>query len=211
MPFWDKTLELAILTHTDKDHSGGYPSVFKSYKVTNFLTNDLDKPVFSSQNTDVLRNVVGGSGTKVIHPSSRLVLRVGLIYLDVLHPDENFESKSTNDYSIVNLVKFGSFKAIFTGDIEDAISDQLSVNSKIQTVDYIKVPHHGSKNGLSENLLQALMPKIAVISLGAKNSYGHPHKEVLDLLEKYKVKVLRTDQVGDVEVITDGTSFWAKK
>ena len=208
MPFWDRTIELAILTHPDKDHSGGYLNVFKHYKIKNFLTNDLNNKLFSSQYIELLGKEVGGSGTRVIYPDTGMSIRVGLIYLDILHPDKTFEDSKTNNYSIVSLLKFGNFKAIFTGDIEDLISDEVAANSKIQTVDYIKVPHHGSKNGLSEKLLQVVKPKFAVISVGRKNSYGHPHKEVLELLEKYNLKIFRTDEIGDAEVVSDGNKLW---
>ena len=211
MPFWDRTIELAILTHPDKDHSGGYLDVFKHYKIKDFLTNDLNNKLFSSQYIELLEKEVGGSGTEVIYPQTGMGIRVGLIYLDILHPDRTFGDSKTNNYSIVNLLKFGNFKAIFTGDIEDLISDEVATNSKIQTVDYIKVPHHGSKNGLSEKLLQAIKPKVAVISVGRKNSYGHPHREVLEILEKYDVNIKRTDEMGDVEIISDGQDLWTKK
>jgi competence protein ComEC len=79
----------------------------------------------------------------------------------------------------------------------------------VKSVDYIKIPHHGSVNGLTENLLKELVPKIGIISVG-KNIWGFPRQEILDLLAKYKVKILRTDQMGDVEVITDGKSFWIR-
>ena len=206
MPFWDRTLELVILTHPDTDHSGGMVDVFKSYKIKTFLTNNLDNPIFVSDYIGVLKKMVGGSGTRVIYPDEGMVIRLGMIYLDILHPDKGFVSLKTNDYSVVSLLTYGNFKAIFTGDIEDIVSDKVSTNTKIQTVDYIKIPHHGSKNGLSENLLKMSMPKLGVISLG-KNSYGHPHQEVLDLLNKYKVQILRTDEVGNVELVTDGNGY----
>ena len=216
MPFWDRTIELAILTHPDKDHSGGYLNVFKTYKIKNFLTNDLNNKLFSSQYIELLRNEVGGRGTEVIYPDIGMGIRVSLIYLDILHPSQDFQSSKTNNYSIVNILKYGNFKAIFTGDIEDVVSDLVSTRPELGEVNYIKVPHHGSKNGLSEKLLQAIKPKVAVISVGRKNSYGHPHKEVLDLLrsssaiEKYKLKILRTDEIGDVEIISDSQTFWTK-
>ncbi|MBU0569553.1 MBL fold metallo-hydrolase, partial [Patescibacteria group bacterium] len=77
-------------------------------------------------------------------------------------------------------------------------------------VEYIKIPHHGSKNGLTQELLEASNPEVAVISVG-KNSYGHPHKETLDLLARCNLQVFRTDEVGDVEVVSDGDRFWVGK
>ena len=74
---------------------------------------------------------------------------------------------------------------------------------------YLKVPHHGSKNGLSQKLLDEVRPQVAVISLG-KNSFGHPHEEVLKLLSNSDTKILRTDQIGDVVVETNGSTWWIK-
>ncbi len=198
MPFWDRDLELFILTHTDKDHSGGLADVFKSYNVKNILTNDFKKEVFSSDYTRVLENVVGGSGAVIIYPYDLPNIRVGMIYLDIVHPNKDYSSNKTNNYSIVINLKYQNFKAIFTGDIETGVSDDLSENKKIGQVNYIKIPHHGSKNGLSEKLLNKLMPEIAVISAGKNNRYGHPHKEIIQMLNAKKVKILRTDQMGDV-------------
>ena len=90
------------------------------------------------------------------------------------------------------------------------------VMSEIKGVDDIKIPHHGSKNGLTQELLDASSPEVAVISVG-KNSYGHPHKEVLDMLARYGLpdgqegfRVFRTDLDGSVEIITDGDRFWVE-
>jgi beta-lactamase superfamily II metal-dependent hydrolase len=87
-----------------------------------------------------------------------------------------------------------------------SVSDRLSTLSEVEGLDYIKIPHHGSNNGLTENLLKMVMPKIAVISVG-KNTWGFPRPEILDMLTKYGVKILRTDQMGDVEVVTNGENF----
>lgn len=132
-------------------------------------------------------------------------------HLDILHPREKENNSDLNEYSIVSLIKFGDFKAVLTGDIAQEISDEIAGKWQMGSVDYIKVPHHGSRSGLTENLLKALTPKVAVISVGKNNSYGHPHKEIIEMLEKYKVKILRTDEMGDIEVITDGEKIWIKK
>jgi len=203
MPFWDKKIELAISTHIDKDHSGGFLEVYKSYDIENILTNDLDNPIFSTQTAQLLRNAIKNA----IFPSDDLKLRVGVIHLDVLYPNSEYYSNNTNDYSIVNLLQYGQFKAVFTGDLELNISEDLFEKEKIGSVDYIKIAHHGSKNGTSSRLLEYLDPKIAVISVG-KNSYGHPSPEVLKILNDREINILRTDQMGDVEVVTDGIKVW---
>ena len=211
MPFWDREIELVVLTHPEEDHYGGLIDVIKYYKIGRFATNGRDSGNLSYQ---VLKNEVGSRGLQGLTLSDDMDLRLGMIYLDILHPagelqmpNDKLQIKKTNDTGIVILLKYARFKALFTADVEQEISNQLSESSKIQNINYLKVNHHGSKNGLSEKLLEVLKPKVAVISLG-KNSYGHPHKEVLDMLNKYNVKILRTDQMGDVVVKTDGNKFW---
>jgi competence protein ComEC len=221
MPFWDREVELVVSTHPDADHSTGLIDVIKNYNVDEILINPVDS---GTQVYGVLKKEVGGRGIPVINPVEGMKLRLGLIYLDILNPSkELFDrliiedggdklskysiSKDTNLYSIVYQLSFGKFTGLFTGDAPPEISDALADDSSIGPVNYIKVPHHGSKNGLTENLLKAVIPKIAVISVG-KNPWGFPHKEILDLLEKYGVRVLRTDEKGDTEIITDGEKIW---
>ena len=84
-----------------------------------------------------------------------------------------------------------------------ALSDSRRVN-------YLKVPHHGSKNGLTKELLETIKPEVAVISVGKNNSYGHPHEETLKLLRDKDIKILRTDEKGDIEVVNDGKKWWIR-
>lgn len=208
MPYFDRQIELVILTHPQSDHYFGLIEVFKRYKVDNFLYNDLTS---SSQSYQLLINEVGGSGARLLNPTTPMVIRLGLISLDIVNPSEGFASTETNDYSIVNVLSFKGFKAVFTGDLSPKISEKLSKNWDKGSVDYIKIPHHGSKEGLTENLLKAIEPKVAVISVGKKNSYGHPSLEILKMLSRFNIPFYRTDESGDVVVETDGKSFWLSK
>lgn len=206
MPFYDRTIELVILTHSDADHSTGLIEVFRRYQVDLYLRNNLNT---DTQVYRLLEKEVGSRGIKVIEPSIGQRLRLGLIYLDTLWPNgETF--KNTNDYSIITRLEYGSFKAVFTGDLEDSLTDKVRTQSQLGVVEYIKVSHHGSRNGITNKLLDLLRPKVAVISAGKKNRYGHPHEETLDLLKNNNIKVLRTDEVGDIEIISNGKSFWQK-
>lgn len=221
LPFWDRELELVILTHPDKDHFQGLTEVFRRYRVDNFLANPI---IISKPEYGVLEKEVGSQLTKRLYPYGGHVIRVGLIYLDILAPFEqltinNLQSgdkfevtdAESNGYSIVSLVSFGKFKGLFTGDMTPEISDELAGESVLDGLEYIKISHHGSKNGTTENLLKAFMPKLAVISVGKNNIYGHPAPEILELLKKYNVITMRTDEVGDIEIITDGDKYWIGK
>ena len=251
IPFWDRHIELVISTHPDADHSTGLIEVFKRYNVAEVLINPIDS---GTQTIKALEKVVGSSGATVLTPTYGTKLRLGLIYLDIVNPslsqiaDLNEKAENsplgfykpidpTNDYSISFVLAFGKFKGLFTGDIGPAVSDRLVDdlgNIGIETIDYIKIPHHGSKNGLTQNLLEKVVPGglprqnpqqepstnssekatakvVGVISVGKNNRYGHPSPEIIEMLSRYNIKTYRTDEMGDVETVTDGEKFWLKK
>jgi competence protein ComEC len=205
MPFWDRKIELVILTHAQKDHFGGLIEVFQRYKVDYYLASSLDSGTYDYQ---VLKKVVGGGDTKVITAVQGQVIRLGRIYLDILWPASQLAATNLNDYSVVTILRLGEFEALLTSDISPGGIEKILAAGKIHQVEYIKIPHHGSKNGLTEGLLDAASPQIAVISVGANNSYGHPHEEILQMLKQKKVRILRTDEAGDIEIITDGKAWW---
>lgn len=212
MPFWDRSIEMVILTHPDIDHYGGLIDVFKNYQVIKYATNGQ---VSSNQSYKVLESLVGGSRVSSVLLHAPMSVRFDLIQLDTVWPQQKIQDlknqkfeTSDNNNSIVLLLNYGQFEAIFTGDVENEISDELSVNPKVKDLEYIKVNHHGSKNGLSQKLIDVTKPKVAVISVGKKNRYGHPHTEVLKILDDKNIKTLRTDFEGDIVIVTDGKTFW---
>ncbi len=149
---------------------------------------------------------------------------MGMIYLDVVNPTEillarmpvndpenNLTkynlSRDTNLYSVAYRLSFKNFPALFSGDIPPEISESFAANWTIGIPDYIKIPHRGSINRITENLLKATMTKdlpaggqIAVISLG-KNPWGFPRPEILAILSRYNIEILKTDQMEDIEVV----------
>lgn len=224
MPFWDRKIEVVLLTHPQLDHFGGLSEVFKRFQVERFVATSLDS---SSQAYQALISMVGGSGIEVVNPTTGMVIRSGLLYLDIVWPSSDFQvaagdvsegnilgaftsKKDPNDFSVVVNLRLGEFDALLTGDIGPKVISEIVQIGKIREVEYIKIPHHGSKNGLTKELLDIASPEVAVISVG-KNSFGHPHREILDLLKDYDILVKRTDEGGDVEVVSDGKSWWIKK
>lgn len=229
LPFWDREIELVILTHPQTDHYTGLIEVFRRYTINKLLANPIDSSAFAYQ---VLKDEVGGSGTEVVYPASGMVIRLGLMHLDILHPSEELITTKSiaksdslsakvlgtrtteddpNDFSVVAILTLGEFDALLTGDIGPAISNIVAeklISSAPREIEYLKVPHHGSKNGISRELLVVSDPEIAVISAGKGNRYGHPHQEVIKLLSDQGIKILRTDEVGNVEIISDGKKWW---
>lgn len=223
-PFWDRKIELIVSTHPDADHSTGLVDVIKRYNVDKILINPVDP------GTDIYRllgNTVGSHGVVVINPKQGMGLRLDVIHLDIVSPTEDMFSKLTikqsgdnlaeytigkvtNLYSIVYRLSFKKFSGLFPGDIPKEMSDSISRAPAVQGVNYIKIPHHGSVNGLTLNLLKAADPRVAEISVGAKNIWGFPAPSILQMLKDNNVVVLRTDLMGDAEVITDGEKIWWK-
>ena len=214
MPFWDRTIELIILSHPDADHSTGVTDVVRNYKVRQMVDTTLDP---GTSVYEVLKKEVGGRGIPVIKPVAGMKLGVGLIQLDIVSPSEellsqmsNVKSGGTNIFSIVYVLTYGQFKAFMPGDAPPEVLDNLASFGTVGAVNYIKIPHHGSVNGLTQALLEKIVPKVGVISVG-KNPWGFPKPEIIDMLNKYGTKILRTDEMGDIEVITNGEGYWIKK
>jgi len=222
MPFWDTKIEVVVLTHPQDDPYKGLIEVFRRFDVDVFAANSLDS---STQGYELLKSVVGGSGVKVINPTTGMVIRLGMIYLDIVYPSREFITQKgnykeggktnkvlgsyisrsdPNEFSIVICLRLDEFDALLTGDIGSDVIDYISERNPWRDVEYIKIPHHGSKNGLTENLLNQVMPEIAVISVGKENSYGYPHKSVIDFLKEKNVLIKRTDEDGNIEFVTDG-------
>lgn len=224
VPFWDRKIEMVIMTHPQTDHFVGLVEVFKTYGVGLFLTSGLGA---TSSEFLALEGSLSNS-TQVLFVVSGDHLRVGDLYFDIIWPEENFVVQSTrqdastrsvlgmftsakdpNDFSIVTALHYEDFDALFTGDIGPQVSGRVVSNLKGSLkYEYLKVPHHGSKNGLTKDFLEEVSPKIAVISSGKDNSYGHPHRQILDMLAELDVHVSRTDIEGDVVLETNGTTWW---
>jgi len=224
MPFWDRQIEIIVLTHPQADHFSGLIEVFKRFKVGYFLAPGVDN---STQGYQVLKDLVMSSQVQIVNPSEGMNVRLGKMYLDIINPtskllaSENVlgsvgeigmftTTRDLNDFSVVFNLTFGSFDAILTGDIGQEREKAILTTGKIKEVEYIKIPHHGSKNGLTKGFLEKVNPKVATISVGKDNSFGHPHKEILDLLKKKQIIILRTDEQGDIEIITNGKKWWLK-
>lgn len=208
LPFWDRTLEVAILTHPEKDHYSGFIDITYSFKIEKFIYSSLEN---SSQRFQLLKDKLQIKAGELIQADEDRDIKVGMIYLDIVHPDADYkdfwDADNLNSNSVVFALKYRNFEALFTGDITPEAIQKLLLLQNFSEMDYIKIPHHGSRNGLTEHLLKATKPEVAVISVG-KNSFGHPHQEILDMLKAYNMIVFRTDEMGDVHVVTDGEKYW---
>ena len=114
----------------------------------------------------------------------------------------------TNDASIVAKLVYGNTSFLFTGDSPKKIEEYLVfIDKENLDVDVLKAGHHGSKTSSSESFIGYTSPEYAIISAGENNRYGHPHKEVLDILEKFGAQILRTDELETIIIESDGENI----
>jgi competence protein ComEC len=207
MPFWDKTIDLIILTHPERDHLAGLIEVLKKYRIENILWTGIirDTAEFKEWQNSIKEEK---AQIKIAQVGQKII--AGRTIIDILYPFENLEGKifkDSNNTSIIGKLIFGENSFLFTGDIyqsaEKEILDRgLDVNSGV-----LKVAHHGSKTSSSEEFIAEVSPEIAVILVGKENSYGHPNSEVLEIFKKFGIKVLRTDLDDDIKIISDGKNY----
>ncbi|HVT00803.1 MAG TPA: MBL fold metallo-hydrolase [Patescibacteria group bacterium] len=203
MPLYDREIDLVFATHPDSDHITGLISVLKSYKVDSFNVSTLNN-LNNTQTFDTMINEAKSESVpiRVLTSGSRFKLGDG-VELDTLWPKPGFTSTETNDYSLVQLLKYKDFDLLLTGDIPYTILDSLAIPDE-KSIEVFKIPHHGSKTGVDDTTFQEIKASFVAISDGKNNPYHHPNPSVLSLLKKYGVKYERTDEVGDIDFVTDG-------
>ncbi len=198
MPFWDRTIDLVILTHPDSDHRTGIESVLDNYKVGHFLLTEVGQEKLKTLGRTEVGQVLGHQGMEI---------KAGKADIRVLSPEEGRVGQDTNDSSLVVRLDFLNSSFLFTGDISSKIEKEILNSGQILKADVLKVAHHGSKTSSSPDFLAKVNPTLAVISCGKDNPYNHPHPEVLKYLDNFAIKVLRTDLSGDIEITSDGNNL----
>jgi len=214
MPPLDKTIDLVILTHPEKDHMQGLIEVLQRYKIDYILWTGVLRKTPEYQKWIEVLNEEQEQGAKLIIADAQKAVIASGAKINILYPLENLsgqELKDSNDSSIVFSLVFGKNEFLFTGDITSKTERFFLSNEYDLKSDVLKVPHHGSKYSTSDYFLENANPWLAVISSGKENPYGHPTPEVLQRLEKFGIKVLRTDTDGDIKIISDGESIRAYK
>lgn len=209
MPFYDRSIDAVIATHPDSDHIGGIPDVLNKYEVDFFIepgaesTNAVSKELEKIVEEKKIKKVLARRGMKLILSENA--------YLLILFPDRDVSRIDTNDASIVVKLIYGNTSFLFTGDSPQKIEKYLtSIDKENLDVDVLKAGHHGSDTSSSESFIGYTAPEYAIISVGKNNKYGHPHREVLERLNKFGVKIIRTDIEGTIRLKSDGEKLEIK-
>lgn len=193
-----KTLDYVILSHDHADHVSGFKDIYNSFNIKNLIL----PGVLKDETFNSIKHLLKNSNTKITYIDDPKTLKIfNNFKLEFISPLKNV--KEFNDSSLVVKATLNDFDILYTGDIEEDGQDAL-LKYNIQS-EILKVPHHGAYNNDNNNLpnfINKVNPLISIISVG-DNSYGHPDKNTLNLLNNIKTKILRTDELGTIHIICD--------
>ena len=203
-------LEYFIITHPDSDHMGCAAYVLENIKVKNFVINGKEKSAAFFENAlDVLESKKINSLVAI--PGD--VFIVGALHMQILGPRvDDIDDLESNDSSLIIYATYGSKAFLFTGDAEkEGEALLLKYNKNDIDCDIFSAGHHGAKTSNSLELLQAATPEYVIVSCGKGNSYGHPTTAAMNNFASVGATVYRTDELGSIVFITDGTTLTLKK
>ena len=213
MGYFDKDIDLIVATHPDMDHIAGLIDVLNRYTVHTILMteNESDTPAFAS-----FLKAVREEHATIVYARRGQVFDIGSgaqgsTTLRILFPDRNPSGLESNMASIVAQLRYGESEFMFTGDSPKAIEEYLVSlsDSRLQS-DVLKAGHHGSRTSSAEVFVEAVSPTYAIFSAGKDNSYGHPHKEVVNLFVQHHIETKNTADQGSIFMESDGKHIWFK-
>lgn len=208
LPWWDKQIDLMILTHPHDDHVSGLIDVLKRYRVARVLyTGALhNAPNYITW----LKTVRDKKIPLTIIDKEQTINFGGGCKLEILYPDESLLGRTAdnlNNTSIVAKLIYGQTRFLLAGDMEAFNKKKLINNGTDLSADVLKVGHHGSDTSSSQEFLEKVKPSIAVIEVGKDNDFGHPNLRIIKRLERIGAQIFRTDRDGTVKVVSDGVKI----
>lgn len=208
LPLLDRSLDMVVETHPDKDHIAGLISVLERYQVNTILTPGIQhSSVFADAFIEAAQEE-----PNTLQFLARRGMRIHLgggAYADVLYPDRDVSQGETNDGSVVIRVVYGKTSFMLTGDLPSTEEDHLIAvdgdgNGLRSTV--LKAGHHGSKHSTNDAWLAAVQPEIVAISAGKDNRYGHPAPEMLARVRTEGAHIVSTIDSGTIHFVSDGVT-----
>ncbi len=194
-------IDYLVATHPHADHIGGMTDVVEEFSIGEIYMPKVSSTTKTYKN---LLKAIKAKGNKInTAKAGNTIYSDSILKIDILAPNSD-SYEDLNNYSVVIKLTYGSKSFLFMGDAEMLSEDEIDSDV---SADVLKVGHHGSSTSSSEDFINRVNPKYAVISCGEDNSYGHPHKETMQTLEKYKVEVFRTDTMGTIIATTNGTNL----
>ena len=236
LPFNDKVIELVAVTHADQDHIGGIVEVLRNYRVEKLVSTPVisETEVFNMFYNEI-ENQINNYAMNWANVFAGELIKFDSVVIEVVWPEREWvsdrmsvikelssgengagvvlgmkdEDEELNNFSLVLHLRYGEFDVLLNGDAGEEVQDeQLDLGVVPAGVEVMNAPHHGSRTGMLDEWLQLVDPQLVVISVGAKNRYGHPAAQILQRLDEVGIRYMRTDEVGDMVVESDGESWW---
>lgn len=205
LPWWDKQIDLMILTHPHDDHVTGLIEVLKRYQVKRILYTGV---THNAPNYLTWLKTVRDKKTPLTIIDQEQTLVLGQqAKLEILYPNQSFlgqEVADLNDSSIIIKLIYGQNKFLLTGDAGLAVEKILLAGGADLSAEVLKVGHHGSEYSTSEEFLAKVKPSVAVIEVGKDNSFGHPNLRIIKRLLRAGARIFRTDLHGTIKAASDG-------
>lgn len=199
-------IDCYVLTHPHSDHVGAASTILESIECDKVFTTYFSEfNVPTSVLYENLINTVYDYSNEAIAVEAGDSYKFGDLEINILAPV--IESDDYNEMSIVFTATYEDSTVLFTGDTTIPVEKQMLENEFDVDADVIKIAHHGSSTSSSYDFINAVSPEIAIISCGKNNSYGHPHKEVVSLLNDLEIESYRTDQSGTIVYYGDGKTM----
>ena len=209
MPFYDRSIDVVLATHPDKDHIGGFPDVLERYDIDFVL--DSGKESESATYEELLRLIEVKSIKNVQAERGMVVVLDDEVYLNILFPDRDVSGVESNTASVIAQLVYGDTEFMLTGDSPKTIEEYLvMLDGENLESDVLKAGHHGSKTSSAETFLGYVVPKYSIISAGKNNKYGHPHEEVINTLNQFGSAILNTQDSGMIVFESDGENVFVK-
>jgi len=207
LPFWDRRIDMIILSHPHDDHLRGLLPVLERYHISQVLMGDV---AHSSPTIEQWQQLIDERSIPLLTVQHALQINFGDGPIMQVLPSGVATDDDIDQMSLVARLSWQNASFLFTGDLEADGLLRLSDAGWPLACSVLKVPHHGGGGAVSERLLAMTAPSLAIISVGADNRFGHPASSVLELLVQQGIRTLRTDQAGDIEVIADANAMEVK-
>lgn len=215
LPLSQKKIDVVILTHPHADHLDGLVEVLRRYEVGEVYYSGF---LHTTGSFLEWLKMINDKNIQLVIVKEKKEIKIGEVGLEFLYPNHDFSGLSLkeapknnlNNTSVVFRLNYKQTQFLFVGDVEIPVEQELVGGQVDLSATVLKVGHHGSNSSTSEEFLNLVSPQYAVISVGVGNDFGHPHLRTLRRLERHGIKFLRTDEDGNIEIISDGQAVKIK-